>query len=82
LPRRSKKQTSDFAGEQFEKVKKVGEHAYDTAKREADHQGLTGEAVANEAASKLNDTSIVPSGEDTGRDETGENKPEPVHERH
>jgi Protein of unknown function (DUF3618) len=76
-----KEQTRDFAGDEFEKVKKVGEHAYDTAKREAERQGLTGEAVANEAASKL-DASIAPSGEDTGRDEAGENKPEPVHERH
>jgi Protein of unknown function (DUF3618) len=76
-----KEQTSDFAGEQFEKVKKVGEHAYDTATREAEREGLTGQAVANEAASKLNDTSIAPSDEDIGRDEAGENKPEPVHER-
>jgi Protein of unknown function (DUF3618) len=76
-----KEQTRDFAGEQFEKVKKVGEHAYDTAKREAGRQGLTGQAVVNEAASKPNETSIAPSGQDTGRDETGEHKPEPVHER-
>jgi hypothetical protein len=78
-----KEQTKEFAGEQFEKAQKVGEHAYDTAKQEAEHQGLTSEAVANEATSKLNDTSIAPSSDaDSGSDETGRTKPEPVHEGH
>jgi hypothetical protein len=78
-----KEQTKEFAGEQLEKAKKVGERAYDAAQEEAERQGLSGEAVANEAASRINDTSIAPSSKaDACNDETGENKPEPVHERH
>ena len=78
-----KEQTKEFAGEQLEKAKKVGERAYDTAQREAERQGLSGEALANEAASRMQDTSIAPSSEaDACSGETGENKPEPVHERH
>jgi hypothetical protein len=77
-----KDQTKEFAGEQLEKARKVGERAYDTAKREAERQGLSREAVANEAASRISDTSIAPSNEaDACSDETGETKPEPVHER-
>ena len=77
-----KERTTELAGEQLEKAKKVGEHAYETAKREADRQGLTGEAVANEAASKLHDTSIAPSSEaDLSSDKPGGTSPEPVHER-
>src|SRR5215813_12134677 len=77
-----KDQTKEFAGEQLEKARKVGERAYDTAQREAERQGLSGEAVATEAASRISDTSIAPSNEaDACSDETGETKPEPVHER-
>jgi hypothetical protein len=72
-----------LAGRQFEKAKKVGEHAYDTAKEEAERQGLTGEGVADEVRSTMSDTSIAPSSEaDACNDKTGEIKPEPVHERH
>jgi uncharacterized phage infection (PIP) family protein YhgE len=78
-----KEQTKEFAGEQLQKAKKVGEHAYDAAQEEAERQGPSGEALANEAASRLQDTSIAPSSEaDACSGETGENKPEPVHERH
>ena len=78
-----KDQTREFAGEQLEKAKKVGEHAYATAKQEADRQGLTGEAVSNEAASQLHETSIAPSGEaDLCSDQPREANPDPVHERH
>jgi hypothetical protein len=74
-----KEQTKEFAGEQLEKAKKVGERAYDVAQREAGR----GEAVANEAASRKNDMSIAPSSEaDSCNAEAGETKPEPVHERH
>jgi uncharacterized protein DUF3618 len=78
-----KEQTQEFAGEQLEKAKRVGERAYETAQREAERQGLSGEAVANEAASRISDTSIAPSSKaDACNDETGKNKPEPIHERH
>jgi hypothetical protein len=79
-----KEQTKEFAGEQLQKAKKVGERAYDAAEREAERQGLSGEAVANEATSRIKDTSsIAPSSEvDTCNDQTGEKKSEPVHERH
>jgi ElaB/YqjD/DUF883 family membrane-anchored ribosome-binding protein len=78
-----KERTTDFAGEQLEKAKQVGEHAYETAKREVDRQGLTGEAVASKAASELHDTSIPPSSKpDACSDKPGEANPEPVHERH
>jgi hypothetical protein len=78
-----KEQTKEFAGEQFQKAKKVGERAYDAAQQEAKHQGLSGEAVANEATSRIKGASIAPSSEaDTCSDQTGENKLEPVHERH
>jgi Protein of unknown function (DUF3618) len=78
-----KEQTKKFAGEQLEKAKRVGERAYETAQREAERQGLSGEAVANEAASRIGDTSIAPSSKaDACNDEAGENKPEPIHERH
>jgi hypothetical protein len=78
-----KEQTKEFAGEQFQKAKKVGERAYDAAEQEAERQGLSGEAVASEAASRIKDTSIAPSSEaDTCGDQTGEDKLEPVHERH
>jgi hypothetical protein len=72
-----KEQTKEFAGEQFEKAKKVGEHAYDTAQREAERQGLSGEAVASEAGSRMRSSEA-----DTCSDETGEHKLEPGHERH
>jgi hypothetical protein len=59
-------------GEQFEKAKKVGEHAYDTAKQEAERRGLTSEGVADEVRSK---TSIAPSSEpDTCGNEIGQPK--------
>jgi hypothetical protein len=79
-----KEQTKEFAGEQLQKAKKVGERAYDAAEREAERQGLSGEAVANEATSRIKDTSsIAPSSEvDSCNDQTGEKKSEPVHERH
>jgi hypothetical protein len=78
-----KEQTKEFAGEQFQKVKQVGERAYDAAQQEVERQDLSGAAVANETASELHDTSIAPSSEaDTGSDETGKPKSEPVHERH
>jgi Protein of unknown function (DUF3618) len=79
-----KEQTKEFAGEQLQKAQKVGERAYDAAEREAERQGLSGEAVANEATSRIKDTSsIAPSSEvDTRNDQTGEKKSEPVHERH
>jgi hypothetical protein len=78
-----KEQTKEFAGEQLEKAKKVGERAYDAGQQEAERQNLSGEAVTDEAASKMNETSIAPSSEaDTCSNETGETKPEPVHERH
>jgi ElaB/YqjD/DUF883 family membrane-anchored ribosome-binding protein len=78
-----KEQTKEFAGEQLEKAKKVGERAYDAAQQEAERQNLSGEAVANEAASRISETSIAPSSEsETCANATGETKPEPVHERH
>jgi Protein of unknown function (DUF3618) len=78
-----KEQTKEFAGEQLEKAKKVGERAYDVAQQEAGRQNLSGEAVANEAASRINDMSIAPSSEaNSCSAEAGETKPEPVHERH
>jgi Protein of unknown function (DUF3618) len=78
-----KEQTKEFAGEQLEKAKKVGERAYDAGQQEAERQNLSGEAVADEAASKMNETSIAPSSEaDTCSDEPGETKPEPAHDRH
>jgi hypothetical protein len=77
-----KEQTRQFAGEQLEKAKKVGERAYDTAQREAEHQGLSGEAVVDEAASRIKTTIAPSSGADTCSDQTGEDKLEPVHERH
>jgi hypothetical protein len=58
-----KEQTTEFAGEQLQKAKKVGERAYDAAQQEAERQGLSGEAVADEAASRIEDTSIAPSSE-------------------
>jgi hypothetical protein len=73
-----KEHTKEFAAEQLQKAKKVGERAYDAAEREAEHQGLSDETVANVARS-----SISPSSEaDTCSDQTGEKKPEPVHEHH
>ena len=45
-----KEQTKEFAGQQFEKAKKVGERAYDTAQKEGERQGLSGEAVADVVA--------------------------------
>jgi hypothetical protein len=78
-----KEQTRGFAGEQLEKAKNIGERAYDAAQQEAERQGLSGEAVASEAASRIKDASIAPSSEaEACSDETGETKPEPVHERH
>jgi Protein of unknown function (DUF3618) len=78
-----KEQTKEFAGEQLEKAKKVGERAYDAAQQEAERQNLSGEAVGNEAASRINETSIAPSSEaETCSDEPGETKPEPAHDRH
>jgi hypothetical protein len=60
----------------------VGERAYDAAQEEAERQGLSGEAVANEAASRIEDTSIAPSSEaDTSSGEIGERKLEPARER-
>ena len=71
-----KEQTREFAGEQLEKAKKVGERAYDAAQQEAEQQGLSGKAVANEAASRIEDGSIVPSSEADagGGEQTGEKK--------
>jgi ElaB/YqjD/DUF883 family membrane-anchored ribosome-binding protein len=79
-----KEQTKEFAGEQLRKAKEVGERAYDAAEREAERQGLSGEAVANEVTSRIKDTSsIAPSSEvDTCNDQTGDKKSDPVHERH
>jgi hypothetical protein len=78
-----KEQTRELAGEQLEKAKKVGDRAYEAAQQEAERQGLSGEAVANEAASRIKESSLAPSSEaDTCSDQTGENKLEPVHERH
>ena len=78
-----KEQTKEFAGEQFQKAKKVGERAYDAAEQEAERQGVSGKAVASEAASRIKDTSIAPSSEaDSCSDQTGESKLDPVHERH
>jgi Protein of unknown function (DUF3618) len=78
-----KEQTRGFAGAQLEKAKNVGERAYDAAQQQAERQGLSGEAVASEAASRIKDTSIAPSNEaDTCSDQTGETKVEPLHERH
>jgi hypothetical protein len=74
-----KEQTKEFAGEQLEKAKKVGERAYDAGQQEAERQNLSGEAVANEAASKMNETSIAPSSEaDTCSDEPGETMFAPI----
>jgi Protein of unknown function (DUF3618) len=77
-----KEQTREFAGEQLQKAKKVGERAYDAAEQEAQRQGLSGEAVASEAASRIKETSIAPSSEAGTSDQSGETKLEPVHERH
>jgi hypothetical protein len=78
-----KEQTREFAGEQLQKAKKVGERAYDAAEQEVERQGLSGEVVASEAVSRIKDTSIAPSSEaDASSDQSGENKLEPVHERH
>jgi Protein of unknown function (DUF3618) len=77
-----KEQTKEFAGEQLEKAKKVGERASSAAQQEAERQGLSGKAVVNEAASKIEDTSIAPSSEaDTSSGENGERKLEPARER-
>jgi len=72
-----KEQTKEFAGEQLQKAKKVGERAYDAAQQEAERQGLTGEAVADEAASRIQGTSIVPSSET----DTSSGELEPARER-
>jgi hypothetical protein len=77
-----KEQTREFAGEQLQKAKKVGERACDAAEQEAQRQGLSGEAVASEAASRIRETSIAPSSEAGTSDKSGETKLEPVHERH
>ena len=78
-----KEQTREFAGEQLQKAKKVGERAYDAAEQEVERQGLSGEVVASEAVSRIKDTSIAPSSEaDASSDQSGENKLEPVHGRH
>jgi hypothetical protein len=77
-----KEQTKEFAGQQLEKAKKVGERAYDTAKEEAERQDLIGEGVADEVRSTTNDTSIAPTETDACSDKTGEIKPQQVHERH
>jgi hypothetical protein len=39
-----KEKAQDFAGEQIEKAKAVGGHAYEAAGQEAQRQGLTGDA--------------------------------------
>src|SRR6266576_2102919 len=49
-----KEQSKEFAGQQFEKAKKVGEHTYDVAKAEAERQGLTSEGVEDEVRSTTN----------------------------
>jgi ElaB/YqjD/DUF883 family membrane-anchored ribosome-binding protein len=79
-----KEQTRQFAGDQLEKAKKMGESAYDAAQRKAERQGLSSEDVANEATSRTKDTlSIAPSSEaDASSDQSGETKLDPVHERH
>jgi Protein of unknown function (DUF3618) len=58
-----KETAQDFAGEQIEKAKAVGEHAYKAAGQEAQRQGLTGDAMAEEAASVGREAGIVPSEE-------------------
>jgi len=78
-----KRQSSDFAGEQLDKAKTVAERGYDAAKQEAEHQGLSGEAVANDAASRVEDTSIAPSSEPEPRsDQASGERLEPLNERH
>jgi hypothetical protein len=47
-----KEQGRGFAGEQFEKAKKVGERAFDAAQEEADRQGLAGEAEGSRVESR------------------------------
>ena len=78
-----KQQTKEFAGEQLDKAKTVGEHAYDAAQHEAERQGLSAEAAASEAASRVEDTSIAPSDEkDAASEQTGGGeKRERLHER-
>jgi hypothetical protein len=77
-----KEQTKEFAEEQLQKAKKVGERAYDAAQQEAERQGLSGEAVANEAASRIEKTTIAPSSEaGICSGEIGEGKLEPARER-
>jgi Protein of unknown function (DUF3618) len=77
-----KEQTKEFAGQQFEKAKKVGERAYATAKEEVERQDVLGEGVADEVRSTTNDTSIAPTETDARSDKIGEIKPQQVHERH
>jgi Protein of unknown function (DUF3618) len=78
-----KQQTRGFAGEQLDKAKKVAERGYDATKQEAERQGLTGEAIANDAAASVEDTSIAPSSETQPRSEqASEERLEPLHERH
>src|SRR5947207_6849008 len=78
-----KEQTKEFAGEQLDKAKTVGERAYDAAQHEAERQGLSAEAAASEAASRVEDTSIAPSDEkDAASEQTGGGeKRERLHER-
>ena len=77
-----KEQTKEFAGEQLQKAKKVGERASNAAQQEAERQGLSGEAFVKESASRIQDTSIAPSSEaDTCNGEIGERKLEPARER-
>ena len=77
-----KEQTKEFAGEQLDKAKTVGERAYDAAQHEAERQGLSVEAAANEAASRIEDTSIASSNEeDAASEQAGGEKRERLHER-
>jgi hypothetical protein len=78
-----KQQTRDFAGERLDKAKTVAERGYDTAKQEAERQRLSAEAIANDAASRVEDTSIAPSSETEPRsDQASGERLEPLHERH
>ena len=68
---------------QLEKAKTVAQRGCDVAKHEAERQALFGEAVADDAASRVEDMSIAPSNETEPRSEqASEERLEPLHERH
>lgn len=78
-----RRQTSEFAGEQLDKAQAVAERAYETARQEAQHQGLSSKTVADEAASRIENTGIAHSSEaDEHSNQASGEKPEPRHERH